>query len=389
MKFKPLLIISYMLLVLFTAACDMFTNDPGKVQNGSADVAIAVVNAPFSATLGEMVDIDISLENRGSKPVTDDITITFSDETNDSTLATFVHSGGLTVDSSAAVFLQWEVNGEPENKNLRISHDFSDSNTENNTASFAIAINDQQQEDIAITRFNVPSEIERGQAAEIELRVTNTGVDTINDEVSITLTNLTTGDIIGQETIDPGFEAGSSTSFLIQMPTGSLNPGEFTIEASHNFEDNTPDNNTGTRSITVTEPDIPDESNIGISSINVTTSASQGEIVDIEVIIENSGNNDVNSAFEITLVDETDGNSIETQQIEGGINAGESTGRTFSWNTENASLEEHTLVVSHSFDDGSTADNAASANITITEPEIADIGITEFSGPSEITQGEE
>jgi subtilisin len=124
---------------------------------------------------------------------------------------------------------------------------------------------------------------------------------------------------------------------------------------------------------------------IAIAAVDTPSSVVQGNVVDVSVTVENVGNQDVTSDINVTLTDDTDGVTIGTQTISGGLPAGGATTFTFSWDTAGATLGDHTLTASHDFADDNTGNNTKSATVTVTE-ETAQLAVTSID-PSSMQAG--
>ena len=93
----------------------------------------------------------------------------------------------------------------------------------------------------------------------------------------------------------------------------------------------------------VTVGDPQPLTDIAIDSVSALSSVTQGDLVSIDVTVANSGNQDVTSDIDVTLVDDTDGGTIGIQTITGGLDAGTSTTLNYSWDTTTSSLGAHSL----------------------------------------------
>ena len=69
----------------------------------------------------------------------------------------------------------------------------------------------------------------------------------------------------------------------------------------------------------------------------------------------------------VTLRDDTDNVTLGTQTISGGLTAGASRTLNYSWDTQGASLGDHTLTASHDFSDENAANDSKSTTVTITD----------------------
>lgn len=107
---------------------------------------------------------------------------------------------------------------------------------------------------------------------------------------------------------------------------------------------------------------------IAVTALSAPLSAVQGDVVAVDVAIENLGNQDVASDITVTLNDDTDAAPIGSQTISGGLAAGGSTVLGFSWNTSSSSLGSHTITATHDLADDEPANNSRSSVVEITDP---------------------
>lgn len=106
---------------------------------------------------------------------------------------------------------------------------------------------------------------------------------------------------------------------------------------------------------------------IAVTAVNAPASVTQGDVVSVDVTVENVGNQDVGSDITVTLHDDTDAVSIGSQTISGGLVAGESATLTFSWDTSSASLGDHVLTASHNVSDDDSTNDSASTTVTVND----------------------
>ena len=125
----------------------------------------------------------------------------------------------------------------------------------------------------------------------------------------------------------------------------------------------------------VASPPAP-VTDVAITAVNAPSPVVQGDDVDVDVTVENVGNQAVAAGITVTLVSDnaTPGEAIDDivigSQIAGGLAAEASTLLTFlSWNTTDANTGDHTLTASHDFADDAAANNSESTTVTITVTE--------------------
>jgi hypothetical protein len=106
---------------------------------------------------------------------------------------------------------------------------------------------------------------------------------------------------------------------------------------------------------------------IAITAVSAPSSAIQDDVLDVNVTVENVGNQDVTNDINVTLTDDTDEVNINTQTISGGLIAGASTTLTYSWDTCSATLGDHTLTASHYFADDDASNDSNSTTVIVNE----------------------
>ncbi len=114
---------------------------------------------------------------------------------------------------------------------------------------------------------------------------------------------------------------------------------------------------------------------IAIASVSAPASATQGDVVPVDVTVQNVGTQDVGDDIIVTLRDDTDGDTIGTQTIVGGLAAGASSTLNYTWDTGSASLGDHSLTASHDFSDENAANNSKSATVTIADTPALSTGM--------------
>ncbi len=113
----------------------------------------------------------------------------------------------------------------------------------------------------------------------------------------------------------------------------------------------------------------PDVTDIAVTAVFAPASVTQGNVVSVDVTVENVGNQDVTSDINVVLTDDTDGVTINTQTIAGGLTASTSATLTYSWDTGAASLGDHTLTASLNFvGDDNAANDSKSIVTAVNEP---------------------
>lgn len=214
--------------------------------------------------------------------------------------------------------------------------------------------------DVAVTAIAAPSSVFAGDTVAIDVTVQNQG--TFGETFDVVLTDNTT-------TIDTqsmSLAASTSATVGFSWNTTGAKPGSHTLKATGGPVANETDTADNSRSATVTVkmPAAP-VTDIAITAVTAPSSVIQGDPVSVGVTIENAGNKDVKSNITVTLSDDTDGITIGTQTITGGLDAGDSSTVNFSWNTSGATIGKHTLTAHHDFADDDGDNNSGSTTVTV------------------------
>jgi len=143
--------------------------------------------------------------------------------------------------------------------------------------------------------------------------------------------------------------------------TTSLSIGEHTIEASHDLADDNPTNDSMTDTVMI-EASFRD---IAITSVSAPYSAVQGDLVSVDVTVENVGNRNFWGTMSVDL---TDGAVLIGTKTISILCAGRSTVVSFDWDTTTAGPGEHTLTASHNVIDDNESNDSETTMVEVTEP---------------------
>jgi hypothetical protein len=113
-------------------------------------------------------------------------------------------------------------------------------------------------------------------------------------------------------------------------------------------------------------PDIAPEFNVQITNVN--DSVAEGEDVEVEAEIQNTG--DVETIQTVTLT--VDGEQVDAKNV--GVSGGGSTTETFVWSTESGDGGSHTATVS-------SDDDSASTTVDVLEPAFFDVTVASTNEP--------
>ena len=130
-------------------------------------------------------------------------------------------------------------------------------------------------------------------------------------------------------------------------------------------------------------PPPPPTTDIAITNVSATPGVYQGELVPVQVTVRNVGNQDVGTAFDVTLKDTTDNVAIGTQSV-AGLAAGDTATLTFTWNTTSSSLGFHTLIARHTLADDNGGNDVGTAVVSV-NPAIVNMHVGDLDGTASNT----
>jgi len=231
---------------------------------------------------------------------------------------------------------------------------------------FGVTIDEETIEpvtDIAVTSVSAPASVFQGASVDVDVTVENVGNQNVGSSFYVTLTDGAGGPVIGTQTVG-GLSAGDFRTLTFSWDTTDASGSSHTLEASHDFVDQDPNNDDKTTTVNVVESLI----DVAVTDVNAPASVFRGDSVDVDVTVENVGNQNVGSSFYVTLTDGAEGPVIGTQTV-GGLAAGDFKTLTFSWDTTDASGSSHTLEASHDLsNDEVEANNVGTTTVEVREP---------------------
>jgi subtilase family serine protease len=125
---------------------------------------------------------------------------------------------------------------------------------------------------------------------------------------------------------------------------------------------------------------------VALASFTAPAAVTQGDTATLVVTVQNVGQQDVGTPFDVTVSDATAGVILGSQMVPG-LASGSSATVTFSWNTSGATLGGHALVATHGFADDNLANNQDTVVVTVL-PKPTDVALTGITGPARVTQGD-
>jgi len=107
------------------------------------DIAITGVSAPGSVTLGATANVAVTVRNVGNQSVASSFTVTLTDNTAGATIGT-QSVAGLAAGAATTLNFSWNTTGATTGSHtLAASHDFTDDNSANNSASTTSTVSAQ------------------------------------------------------------------------------------------------------------------------------------------------------------------------------------------------------------------------------------------------------
>lgn len=369
-------------------SCDLLINRDSDSTPPTKDIAVSAINASPSVLKGEITTVEVKVKNPGNLNINEEIEIKLTDLTEEVLIGTQVIENGLARNDSVTLSYNWNTdNSEVGDHTIVASHNYNDDNIDNDSLMSPLKINAPDITDLAISAINVPDMVDRGNVVDVEVILKNVGNQDVTEAVTVTLNDDTYGTIIGKQTFSEGIANNDSTTLIFNWNTNEVSIGDHSLTASHAFSDENSANDALTESITVNEAPVADIAVVSLDAPNETT---QGDEVNISFTLENVGTKDAQEDFEAVLTDQTDGNELTRQVINGGLAVGDKIVISLNWNTGGASIGEHTLDASHnSNEDDNKSNDTQATGIIINEVPVTDIAITEVNAePTSTYQGE-
>jgi hypothetical protein len=357
---------------------------PGPVT----DLSVTTVSAPVSVEQGQTASVSVDVQNVGNQDVDSTFSVTLTDDT-DSTVIGTQSIAGLAAGAVTTLTFDWNTTSSSVGSHtLSATHDLTDDNTENDQRSATTTVTGPLW-DIAVIDVGANSPMVQGNIAGVNVTLRNLGNQPVG-AFTVTLVDETDSVTIGTKSV-ASLAVGAQTMVTINWNSAGASIGDHTLIGSHDFADDDPANDYGTKIVTVESPAGPTPvTDVSVTSVSTVASVLQGDTAGINVTVQNVGNQDVDSTFSVTLVDATDGVTIGTQSVSG-LAAGLSTTVSFTWPTAGSSIGDHTLTASHDLPDDDAANDSRSATVTVADPAgpppVNDIAVIDVGANSPMVQG--
>ena len=342
------------------------------------DIAVTSISSPAAVTQGHVVNVGVTVANAGNQNVADSFQVTLRDATDGATVGTQTVYG-LAVGANKMLTFSWDLTSASLGDHTVIAtHSLADDNSANNQRSAVVTVKPKPT-DIAVTFITAPARVALGDTAHVIVTVKNAGEVDVSSSFNVELTDGWAGTLVGTQTV-PGLAVGATTTVDFPWNTAGATTNGHTLFATQKLPDDVWSNNSMGIAVIVTPP-----ADIAVS-MNPPATVIQGTSTAISVSVQNVGGQNATANFDVSLRDATAGVTLGTQTITGGLQTGGSTTRTFTWNTTGAALGGHTLVATHTYTDGNSANNQVSATVSVNAP-ANDVAVTAFSAPASIGKG--
>jgi len=346
------------------------------------DIALTSITGPARVNQGDTAHIGATVQNIGERDVTDTFAVTVTDASAGGTIGSKLVPG-LALGATATVDIPWNTaTASITGHTLIATQMLPDGNATNNSRAIGVIVNPPVVTDVAITGMTVPAAVTQGTTATVGVSVQNVGQQNVTSSFTVTLTDATAGVTIGTQTVT-SMAVGSGIMLNFNWNTTGAALGSHTLTAAHSLTDANATNNTRSATVSV-NPKITD---ISVASVSAPPSVTQGNSANVNVTVQNVGQENVTTSFNVSLTDVTGGVSIGTQTV-AALNVGASATLTFVWNTTGLATGSHTLTATHSLTDANAANNTRSTAVTV-NPKSVDIALTSMTAvPSSVTQGD-
>jgi len=197
------------------------------------DVAITAISAPASVVTGDMVTIDVMVENQGTYDETFDVVLTESpDGFSDTKTVT------LEAAASTTVIFSWDTSSASlGDHTLTATADpvAEETDIADNSKSAVVTV-ESAITDIAVVAVDAPTSVVKGDIVDVSVTVENVGNQDITSDINVTLADDTDSVTIGAQTIS-GLVAGAFATLTFSWDTTNATLGSHTLTASHDSAD--------------------------------------------------------------------------------------------------------------------------------------------------------
>jgi hypothetical protein len=294
---------------------------------------------------------------------------------------------GLAVGAVDTLDLPWNTAGATTTGHTLIATQMlPDGNATNNARAIGITVQAPVilVADVAVTALTVPGAVTQGATATIGVTVQNVGQQS-SAGFNVVLTDSTTGVTLGTQSVAT-LAAGASTTLSFSWNTTGVTLGSHTLVAAHSLTDGSAANNRRSAAVTV-NPQVTD---IALTSFSGPASVFQGDTAHFAATVQNVGQVNVTSSFNVVLTDGSAGGVAVGTQTVAGLAAGATATLDIAWNTAGVAITGHTLIATQMLPDANASNNARAVGILVKAPviEVTDVAVTAVSAPAAVSQGQ-
>ena len=353
----------------------------GYVPGPFTDVSVTGVSAPVAVVVDSTTAVTVTLRNLGNQEVTASFDVTLQDSTEGVTVGTQTVPG-LAVGATATLSFDWTPHASGTHRLIALQSQ-GDDRPANDTNAATVAVGPALM-DVALTAITAPSAVSEGQTITVGVTVANLG-NLPAGGFAVMLRDSTDGTTIGTQTVT-GLAVGASATLSFSWNTTGATVGSHALVAAHDLADGNAANDQGVRLITM-NPRLTD---IALTSFSGPASVRQGDTAHFSVTVQNVGEQNVTTPFDVVITDGTAGGVTVGTGTVSGLAIGASATLDIAWNTAGAAITGHTLFATQMLPDGNATNNARAVGITIQPPPppvVPDVSVTALTAPASVSQG--
>jgi hypothetical protein len=223
------------------------------------DVAVTAIAAPSSVVAGDIVAIDVTVQNQGRFNETFDTVLT----ADTGTVTIEAQSASLAASGSAMVSFSWDTtDAEPGSHTLTATAGpvANETDTADNSRSTTVTVEMPAAPvtDIAVTAVTAPGSVVQGDLVSVGVAIENAGNQDVTSNITVTLSDDTDGIALGTHTVNGGLVAGDSATVDFSWNTSGATTGNHKLTAGHDFADDNGGNDYRRTAVTVqAKPAVP------------------------------------------------------------------------------------------------------------------------------------
>jgi PGF-CTERM protein len=312
--------------------------DPGTTDPANFSVRIDSTNSPVAP--GDTLSVNVTVENTGGLAGTQSVALSIDGTERDSEFVT------LNPDESSTVTLNWTTtSGDAGSYTAAVGGDDDSDSTAVSVQTQSVPANFS----VSIDSTNSP--VREGETLNVTATITNSG--SVSDTQTV---DLNVGSL-GTDSAQVTLAGGSSTNLTLSVGTAAGDAGEYTATVSSADD-------SASANVTVLAPAA------FAVSILETSIPVEGETLNVTTNIENTGNIADTQTIDLNV------GSLGTDSAQVTLAGGSSTNLTLSVGTAAGDAGEYVATVA-------SADDSASANVTVLAPGEFNMSILETSIPVE------